>query len=97
MSREEILAVLERHRREIEERHHVSFLAIFGSVARNEATAESDVDVLVDFSQPPGFRGYMRLKEFLEDVLGSSVDLVMIDALKASVRPEVEREAIRVA
>ncbi|MEO5618347.1 MAG: nucleotidyltransferase family protein [Candidatus Eisenbacteria bacterium] len=97
MKRDEVLRVLSEHRREIEKRHGVRFLALFGSVARDQASAESDIDVLVEFERAPGFDGYMQLKEHLEAVLGHRVDLVMTGALKPSVRPEIEREAIRVA
>lgn len=97
MKRDDVLRVLREHRRELELLHGVQFLALFGSVARDQASADSDVDVLVEFERAPGFDGYMRLKEHLESVLGHRVDLVMTGALKPSVRPEIEREAIRVA
>lgn len=97
MRREEVLRILSQHRRHLEERHGVRFIAVFGSVARDQATPESDIDLLVEFATRPGFDGYMRLKEHLESLLGQRVDLVMTGALKPSVRPEIEREAIRVA
>ena len=97
MRREEVLRILSEHRRHLEERHGVRFIALFGSVARDQASPESDIDVLVEFATRPGFDGYMRLKEHLESLLGQGVDLVMTGALKPSVRPEIEREAIRVA
>jgi len=97
MSREAVLEILSRHRVEIEQRHGVRFLALFGSVARGQASPDSDIDLLVEFARPPGFDGYMLLKEHLEEVLGQGVDLVMTGALKPSIRPEIEREAIRVA
>jgi predicted nucleotidyltransferase len=95
--REEVLRILSQHRGHLEERHGVRFIALFGSVARDQASPESDIDLLVEFSTRPGFDGYMRLKERLESLLGRRVDLVMTGALKPSVRPEIEREAIRVA
>ena len=97
MRREVVLKILSQHRRDLEERHGVRFIALFGSVARDQASPESDIDVLVEFATRPGFDGYMRLKETLESLLGQRVDLVMTGALKPSVRPEIEREAIRVA
>ena len=75
----------------------VRSLALFGSVARDEATAASDVDILVEFETPPGFDGYMGLMFRLEDLLGCRVDLVMETALEPCARPVVEQEAIRVA
>jgi predicted nucleotidyltransferase len=97
MRREEILRILSQHRSQLEQRHRVRFIALFGSVARDQASPESDIDLLVEFATRPGFDGYMRLRERLESLLGRRVDLVMTGALKPSVRPEIEREAIRVA
>ena len=97
MKREEVLRILSQHRSQLEQRHGVRFIALFGSVARDQDSPESDIDLLVEFTTRPGFDGYMRLKEHLESVLGQRVDLVMTGALKPSLRPEIEREAIRVA
>ena len=97
MKREEVLRILSQHRSQFEQRHGVRFIALFGSMARDQDSPESDIDLLVEFATRPGFDGYMRLKEHLESVLGQRVDLVMTGALKPSLRPEIEREAIRVA
>jgi hypothetical protein len=95
--RDEALAILARHRAELEREFEVASLALFGSVARDEAGPDSDVDVLVEFRETPGLSEYMRLKWWLEERLGRRVDLVMKGALKDWARPVVEAEAIRVA
>ena len=95
MSRDEILRLLRAHREDLT-RLGVKTLALFGSTARGEADAESDVDLLVEFTSEPGFDGYMSLKYYLEDLLGRRVDLVMDEALKPWARPVVEKEAIYV-
>ena len=95
--RDEVLGFLAAHRQELAERFGVLSIALFGSMARNEAGPDSDVDVLVEFSETPGLTEYMRLKFWLEDLLGRQVDLVMKGALKSWARPVVEAEAIRVA
>jgi predicted nucleotidyltransferase len=97
MKRDDVLEVLRQHRSELSERFHVRSLGLFGSVARGEAGDTSDVDLLVDFSKPPGFDGYMNLKFWLEELLGARVDLVMHKALKPETRNAVEKEIIRVA
>jgi len=66
-------------------------------LARGEASARSDLDVLVDFEGPATFDGFMGLKFFLEDTLGVKVDLVTRAALKPRLRERVESEARRVA
>jgi len=70
-------------------------LALFGSFARGEQTGHSDVDVLVDMTAPT-FDHYMDLKFFLEDRLGTQVDLVIKDSLKERLRKRVESEMINV-
>lgn len=97
MKREAVLRMLSRHRAEIEHRFGVASLALFGSVARDEAGLESDIDLLVSFRRPPGFDGYMALKWHLEALLGQDVDLVMEGALRPETRSIVEADAFRVA
>ena len=96
MDRDEVMRVLGSHRAELR-KLGVKTLRLFGSVARGEATDSSDVDLLVGFEKPPGFSSFMKLRIFLEDVLGAKVDLVTENGLRDRVRPGVEKEAIRVA
>jgi len=96
MTRDQAIALLQAHAVEIRALG-VRELGLFGSVARNEAKTESDVDVLVEFSGPATLDAYMDLKDLLERVLGRHVDLVTRGALKPLVRPEVERELVLVA
>jgi predicted nucleotidyltransferase len=97
MSRATVLETLSRHRAELQRRFGVKSLALFGSVARDEAEPGSDVDMLVAFHRPPGFDGYMALKWRLEELLNCRVDLVMAGALQPEARRIVEAEAVRVA
>jgi predicted nucleotidyltransferase len=82
---------------ELRERFRVRELSVFGSVARDEATAASDVDVLVAFDGPTTFEAYFGVKERLEEFLGARVDLATPPMLKPRLKVEVEREAVRVA
>lgn len=93
MKREDVLEILAR---ELDSyaRFGVKSLALFGSVARDEAQPESDVDILVEFEGAPTFVQYMDLKFLLEDALGRHVDLVERQTLHPLVRPNVEREVI---
>ena len=69
---------------------------MFGSVARNEQTGTSDIDLLVEFSKPMGFVTFMRLENFLSRQLGNQVDLVTSDSLKPVIRQDVLTEVIYV-
>lgn len=68
-------------------------IGIFGSWVRGEATHESDIDVLVEFTDP-SFDSYMELKFFLEELFGHKVDLVLVDSLKAQVKPKILGEVL---
>lgn len=95
MKRDNILQILAAHRDDLEA-FGVKTLALFGSVARGEASRDSDLDFLVEFESPATFDHYMGLKFFLEDLFGCQVDLVTRKALKPLLRPLVEKEAIYV-
>ncbi len=97
MRRDEALAILRAHKDDYA-RFHVKSLALFGSVARDEAGPESDVDILVEFDgSPVGLFGFIDLKHYLEQILDHEVDLVMIRAVHAGIRERIEREAIHAA
>jgi len=79
------------------DRFHIRFLGVFGSVARNEARPDSDVDLLVSFNQPVGFFHLARVHKFLESILLHEVDLVLEDTLRREFRDQVMKEVIRAA
>ncbi len=80
----------------LRDKYGVLDLAIFGSVARDEARPDSDVDILVTFDGPATFDGYMGLEETLVTLLGLKVDLVTDKSLKPLIRPSVEKDLIHV-
>ena len=95
-SRQKVLDILVERRDELRSLS-VSSLALFGSVARDEATPGSDLDVLVEFSGPATFDRYMDLKFYLEDLLGIPVDLVTRKALKPRLLAVIEKELLHVS
>ena len=95
MKRAEILQLIGENKTELR-RLGVKSLAIFGSVARDEATPVSDVDILVDFEGPPTFDAYMEIRIFLEDLLGMQVDLVTRDALRPRIEPYIYEDLVYV-
>ena len=96
MTREQALISLTQLKPELIERFGVSSLALFGSTVRNEATLNSDIDILVDFNGPANSDRYFGLQFFLEDHLGVTVDLVTEKALRKELRPFIEQEAVNV-
>jgi predicted nucleotidyltransferase len=85
MRRAEALAILQAHREELR-RRHVKSLALFGSVARDEAGPDSDVDLLVEFEETPSLLTLIALEQELSDLLGVAVDLVPRGALRPAFR-----------
>jgi len=96
MNRDEALARLRSYGAEIR-RFGVKSLGLFGSVARNEAGPQSDLDLVVEFEGPATYDRYIGLKMLLEDLLGCRIDLVTSRAIKPRMRPYVDRETVRVA
>ena len=96
MDREEVLSTLRKHKATLSERFGVTGLALYGSFARDQATPESDVDVLVEFDAPPDWRRYFGAQYYLEDLLGRRVDLSTDGEVRGEIRPYVKRDAISV-
>lgn len=72
---------------------NIKRLRVFGSQARGDARPDSDIDLLVDFIEPPGW-GYAGLKRDLEETLGIEVDLVTEKSLK---HPYIRRNVLEEA
>lgn len=76
-------------------KYPIRSLAIFGSVSRSEDGPESDVDVLVEFSQPVGMQ-FIRLAEELQALLGRKVDLVSRGGIKPGYYEAIRKDMIDV-
>src|SRR3990172_11458134 len=91
MQRENVLRILREHVTELRERFGVKTLALFGSVARNEPTPGSDVDLLVEFDRPVGLLHVIGTEHFLKQLLQvDRVDLV----LRRAVLPEFQEDIL---
>ena len=95
MKRARVLKLLRDHQAEIVT-FGVKRLALFGSVARDSAQADSDVDILVEFAHPVGLFQFIGLKQYLESLLGCQVDLGTARSLKPYLQNEVMESAIYV-
>jgi len=76
--------------------YHVKSLALFGSYVRQVQTAESDLDILVEFDEPPSLLEFIRLEALLAESLGVKVDLVMKAALKPAIGSRILQELVPV-
>lgn len=96
MNRSELLKRLREHKTTLVQNFGVTELALFGSFARDQAADDSDVDILVQFNGPATSKQYFGVQFYIEDLLSRQVDLVTNKALRAEVRPYVERDIINV-
>jgi predicted nucleotidyltransferase len=96
MNRQHVLQTLRAAKPVLAERYGVTRLALFGSTARDEARPDSDVDIVVGFDGPATSARYFGVQFYLEDQLGHAVDLVTEKALRAELKPYIEREAVNV-
>jgi len=84
--------ILKAHHDDLSE-YGVRALAVFGSIARDEATKGSDIDILVDFDSKKGLFMFVGLKNYLESILGCEVDLVTKKALHPALKKRIISEA----
>ena len=98
-SRDEILEALRQSYEFLSSEFSVKRIAVFGSVARDAITPDSDVDIVVEFNDPIGFR-FARLVEYLENLLGHKVDVLTKDGIRnirvRKVAENIERDLIYV-
>jgi len=90
-----IKKALERLKPELAKKYHVSSIGLFGSVVRNDFTAESDIDIIVDFNQKIGIE-FIDLAEYIENILRKKVDLVSKNGIKEKYFKEIESEIVYV-
>ena len=94
MRRDEALRRLAEHREELAAMGAGS-LSLFGSVARDEARPDSDVDILIELSRPMGLFGLAAIHLRLEEILGCRVELVTEDGLKERYRERIAGDLVR--
>jgi predicted nucleotidyltransferase len=87
--------ILKELKPELEKKYHVSSLGIFGSAVRNDFSAESDLDIIVDFSQPIGI-SFIDLADFIEAKVNTHIDLVSKKGIKPQYFASIEHEIVYV-
>ena len=91
LSSVDIESKLKQLKPELINRFHVSDIGYFGSYSKGEQTENSDLDILVEFSQPVGWE-FFTLERFLEETLGLKVDLVSSNALKEHIKDSILKQ-----
>jgi len=91
---ERMLAILRQQMALLQDRYHVQTLSAFGSYVRHEQDVGSDLDILVTFSETPSLLTFVALENYLSDLLGVKVDLVMKSALKPHIGQRISENTI---
>ncbi|MCW4010632.1 MAG: nucleotidyltransferase family protein [Candidatus Bathyarchaeota archaeon] len=91
-----IKRILSLHKAELKRKFKVKTIGVFGSYVRGEQKGTSDVDVLVEFSEPVGLFEFMKLENYLSDLLSVKVDLVSKKGLKLHIGEHILEEVIMI-
>lgn len=80
----------------LKSKYHITYMGIFGSYARNEQKATSDIDILVDFDPEfyPGYLDFLTLQGYLSDILNAEVDLITKNSLRKRIGKQILAEAV---
>jgi len=96
MTQKQILDYLEAHKERFQKLYNVKKIGLFGSYARNEATPQSDIDIVVDLKKSTMF-GLVAIKEDIEAYFHTHVDIVQVrDRMNSLLKKRIEKEAIYV-
>jgi uncharacterized protein len=93
-SRDEILDLLKSLKSDLTTRYKVRSIGVFGSVARREARKDSDVDILVDFKEGADLFDLIDLSQYLEEKIGTHVDLATPRALRPEIRDGIYLDVV---
>ena len=91
---DEIKEILQNNKTYLEEKFFVEKFFLFGSYAKNQQTAKSDIDLLVSFKQPVDFIAFVDLQDFISELFKKKIDLGTLGSLKEFVKDSILKEAI---
>lgn len=84
----EIERIIENNRKILRETFHIENIGVFGSYSKGNQTNESDIDIIVEFNGPIGWK-FFTLKKFLENILKKKVDLATVNSLREEMKQEI--------
>jgi len=93
---EKLKSILVLHKQELKNKFKVKEIGIFGSYVRGEQKKKSDLDVLVSFYETIDLFTFVELENYLSDILGVKVDLVMKEGIKPQLKERILNEAVYV-
>jgi predicted nucleotidyltransferase len=93
---QEIISKLQIEKKNLFDKYKVTRLGVFGSFARGEETPDSDLDILVEFSEIPGMIEFLKTEEYLETILNRKIDLVRENAIRPELKSMIMSEVIMI-
>ena len=93
---DEIKKTTHKYKQYLSDNFKVKSISVFGSYLRGEQKKKSDLDILVEFNETIDLFEFIRLENYLAEVLGCKVDLVMKDALKPRIKDRILNDAVRI-
>ena len=78
----------------LQKAYSVKDIGMFGSYLRNEQKSDSDLDILVSFHETPSLFKFIKLENYLSDILKMKIDLVMKTALKENLKESILGEVV---
>jgi len=91
MSKDQIKGILDNHRAYLRAEFGVEKIGVFGSYRKGTETKDSDIDLLIEFSRPIGFR-FFELADYLEEIFGKPVDILTPAGIEGIRVPQVAAE-----
>ncbi len=95
-TKEKIIKILKSKKDFLKTKYKVKNIALFGSYVREENKPTSDIDILVEFYEPISLLKFIELEDYLSNILGTKVDLVVKSALKKNIKKHVFKEMLEV-
>ena len=93
---DEIKNTINKHKTYLSDDFKVKSISVFGSYLRGEQKENSDLDILVEFNETIDLFEFIQLENYLAEILGCKVDLVMKDTLKPRIKERILREAVSI-
>jgi len=90
----EIKKIINKQKPFLKSKFKVKSISVFGSYVKSEQNSSSDIDILVEFSKTIDLIKFIELENYLSDIIGLKVDLVMKNALKSRIKDNILKEAI---
>ncbi len=92
VTKEELISLISRGKTSLLKKYPIRKIGLFGSWVRNQQKKNSDVDTLIELSEPVSLFDFIDIQDTLENLLGRKVDLVTLNALKPEIRNRVLAE-----